>query len=63
VNSFSRSKVVDEGGNPLLDSRGNPVTHPRLIETRALVFSLDPLVLLGMLVLLFFFICSLKFSD
>jgi hypothetical protein len=51
------------GGNPVLDSRGNLVTRPRLIDTRALVFSKNPLVLLGMLVLLFFFICSLEFSD
>jgi hypothetical protein len=58
VYSFSRSEVVDEGGNPALDSRGNPVTKPRLIDTRSLVFSKNPLTLLSMQVLLFFSIFS-----
>jgi hypothetical protein len=53
VNSFSRSVVVDDGGDPVMDLRGNPVTKPRLIDTRSLVFSMDPLTLLGILVLCF----------
>jgi hypothetical protein len=28
VNSFSRSVVVDDGGDPVMDLRGNPVTNP-----------------------------------
>jgi hypothetical protein len=45
VRSFSRSVVVAEDGSPVLDSQGNPVTKPRLIDTRSLVFSRDPLAL------------------
>jgi len=47
VRSFSRPKVVSEDGNPVLDSRGNQVTMPRVIDTRSLVFSSDPKELLG----------------
>ena len=47
VRSFSRSKVVSEDGNLVLDSRGNQVTMPRVIDTRSLVFSSDPKELLG----------------
>jgi hypothetical protein len=54
VGSFSRSEVVAEDGNPVLDSRGNPVTKPRLIDTRSLMLSKDPMTLLGRLCLLFF---------
>jgi hypothetical protein len=54
VRSFSRLEVVAEDGNPVLDSRGNPVTKPRLIDTQYLVFSKNPLALLGMLVLMFY---------
>jgi hypothetical protein len=54
VNSFSRSVVVDDGGDPVMDLRGNPVTKPRLIDTRSLVFSKDLLALLAMLVLMCF---------
>jgi hypothetical protein len=62
VNSFSRSELVDEGGNPVMDSRGNPVTKPRLIDTRSLVFSKNPHVLLGTLeLLLFLYFYSLDF--
>jgi len=50
VRSFSRAVVVSEDGNPVLDSRGNPVTKPRVIDTRSLVLSIDPMVLLGMFV-------------
>jgi hypothetical protein len=53
VNSFSRSVVVDDGGNPVMDLQGNPVTKPRLIDTRSLVFSRNSLALLSMLALLF----------
>ena len=52
VRSFSRAVVVSEDGNPVLDSRGNPVTKPRVIDTRSLVLSNDPMVLLGMFSLL-----------
>jgi hypothetical protein len=54
VNFFSRSAVVDDGGDPVMDLRGNPVTKPRLIDTRSLVFSKDPLAFLGMLALMCF---------
>jgi hypothetical protein len=37
VNSFSRSVMVDEGGNQVMDSRGNPITKPRLIDTRSML--------------------------
>jgi hypothetical protein len=37
----------------VIDSRGNLVTKPRLIDTCSLVFSKNPLALLGMLLLLF----------
>jgi len=47
VGSFSRSEVVDEDGNPVLDSRGNQVTKPHLIDTHSLVLSKDPINLLG----------------
>jgi hypothetical protein len=53
VRSFSRSEVVAEDSNPVLDSRGNPVTKPRLIDTQSLVLSKNPLTLLGMLELMF----------
>jgi hypothetical protein len=53
VRSFSRSEVIAEDGNPVLDSRGNPVTKPRLIDTQSLVLSKNPLTLLGMLELMF----------
>jgi hypothetical protein len=61
VNSFSRSVVVDDGGNPVIDLRGNPVTKPRLIDTRSLMFSKNPLALLGMLVSLFSLSARLSF--
>ncbi|RHN55947.1 hypothetical protein MtrunA17_Chr5g0423971 [Medicago truncatula] len=47
VHSFSRLKVVTEDGNPVLDLRGNQVTIPRVIDTRSLVLSSDPMALLG----------------
>jgi len=31
VRSFSRAVVVSKDGNPVLDSRGNPVTKPRVL--------------------------------
>jgi hypothetical protein len=46
----------------VLDSRGNPVTKPRLIDTQSLVSSKDPLALLGMLVLLRFLYSSVCLS-
>jgi len=52
VHSFSRAVVVSKDGHLVLDSRGNPVTKPRVIDTRSLVLSNDPMVLLGMSVLL-----------
>jgi len=52
VRSFSRAVVVFEDGNPVLDSRGNPVTEHRAIHARSLVRSKDPMALLGMLVTL-----------
>jgi len=48
VRSFSRAEVVSEDGNPVLDSRGNRVTKPRVIDIRSLVLFSDPMVLLGM---------------
>jgi len=47
VRSFSRSEVVAEYGSPVLDSRRNQVTLPRVIDTRSLVLSSDPMGLLG----------------
>jgi len=49
--------VVDEDGNPVLDSRGNQVTKPRVIDTRSLVLSKDPMSLLGRSDLLLFVFC------
>jgi len=46
VCSFSRTGVVAEDGNPVLDSRGNQVTKPRLIDTRSLVLLSYPIGLL-----------------
>ena len=54
VRSFSRSKVVAEDGNLVLDSRGNQVTMPCVIDTRSLVLSSDPMELLGRFSLLLF---------
>lgn len=54
VSSFSRSEVIAENDNTVLDWRGNPVIKPCLIDTHSLVFSKDPLALLGMLDLLIF---------
>jgi len=42
VLSFSRVGVLYEDGNPVLDSRGNPVTKPRVIDTRSLMPSVTP---------------------
>lgn len=47
VSSFSRSEVVAEDGNLVLDSRGNQVTMPRMIDTHSLVLSKDFMSLLG----------------
>ena len=47
MHSFSRAKVVSEDGNRVLDSRGNQVTRPHVIDTCFLVLSGDPMVLLG----------------
>jgi len=55
VGSFSRSEVIAEDGNPVLDSRGNQVTKPHVIDTRSLVFSSDPMGLLGRFSLLSLF--------
>jgi hypothetical protein len=63
VNFFSRSMVVDDGCDPVMDLRGNPVTKPRLIDTRSLVFSKDPLTLLGMLMLCFLLPFRLLFMS
>jgi hypothetical protein len=65
VRSFSLSEVVAEDGSPVLDSRGNLVTKPHLIDTQSLVSSKDSLALLGMLVLLCPSLssCLLEFSD
>jgi len=52
VRSFSRVEVVSEDGNPVLNSRGNQVTRPCVINTRSLVLSDDPMVLLGTINLL-----------
>jgi len=52
VRSFSRAVVVYEDGNPILDLRGNPVTKPRVINTRSLVILSDPMTLLGLSILL-----------
>ena len=57
VGSLSRSEVVDEDGNPVLDSRGNQVTKPRLIDNRSLVLYEDPMSLLGRSGLLLFVFC------
>jgi hypothetical protein len=62
VNFFSRLVVVDEDGNPVMDSRGNPITKPQLIDTRSLVFSKNPMVLLGMLEPLFYSCFSVRLS-
>jgi hypothetical protein len=62
VGSFSRSEVFAEDGNTILDSRGNPVTKPRLIDTRSLVLSKDPMTLLGRFCLLFHVFCLVQAS-
>jgi len=48
VRSFSRAVVVSDDGNPVLDSMGNPITKPRVIDTLSLVLSSDPMTFLGM---------------
>jgi len=57
VRSFYRSEVVTKDGNPVLDSRGNQVIIPRVIDTRSLVLSSDPMALLGKSIQLFFIPC------
>jgi len=57
VRSFSRSEVVTDDGNPVLDSRGNQVTIPRVIDTLSLVLSSDPMALLGKSIMLSFIPC------
>ena len=52
VRSFSKAEVVSKDGNPVLDSQGNQVTKPRVIDTGSLVLSSDLMVLLGMFNLL-----------
>ena len=52
VRSFSRAVVVSEDGNSVVDSRGNHVTKPRVIDTHSLVLSSDPMDILGMFNLL-----------
>jgi len=47
VESFHRVIVMDVDGNPKIDSLGNPITVPRVIDTRSLVFSLSPTEILG----------------
>jgi len=46
--------VVAEDGNLALDSRGNKVNMPRVIDTRSLVLSSDHMELLGRFSLLLF---------
>jgi hypothetical protein len=47
VGSFHLAVVVDEEGNRQLDSLGNPITVPHMIDTQSLVLSPSPMEFLG----------------
>lgn len=78
VRSVSPSRVKDEAGKFVLDSRGNQVTVLRVIDTRSMVLSDDPMELLGrnssfisllisslsfLLMNCFCFLCAVKMSQ
>jgi len=63
VRSFSPLRVVTEDGNFVLDSRGNQVTVPCVIDTHSLVLSNDPMELLGRPLLLSCICRALRFHT